>query len=197
MSDIILSNESSPGKLSYEDLMAELIRRQGERMKKYEEKVDDLQRQQRETTVGIKQEIQSVRDSLDQKYEKDFFIDKRVYSDEYMNKTNLGQEFNPKISAIRMTKLLKWGRVLQRESGEPFSPFFKGKEPIVIRKKFVTTSGYEDFHTYFHAARLWKLVLKRLSDAEYKEDFMNCKTTDEIHDFIDELYREIESPYAV
>lgn len=188
MSDLILSqpdksNSELASKLSLQELLIELNRRTAQEVIEAKEEA----KRAAKLSVENADEITSLREDLKKNYEKQSYIKDRVYSNEYVNRTNLGKNNNPKISGRMMTMLMRWAGIIQQYSGEPYAQFFEGVNPICIREKFILDNGYEDFKIHFHQERTWKRIHSELDKSGLVEEFYQCKSYDEMKEFIQEL----------
>lgn len=154
---------------------------------------ESLQRQEileanmQKTENILREEIEQAKTEAIKAAEKVSFINSRVYSGEFLRRNQLGKLNNPVVSSQSMTKLLKFAQILMR-NGQPYIHMFNGSEPICHNKEVNNQqNGYNGIEFMFHKSRTWKIVYDALRMHSLYEDFLLCKTTDELKEFIDNL----------
>lgn len=136
--------------------------------------------------------ISEIEEATKQIADKSSFVNKRVYGDDFVNVSLLGQDCDPIISNQRMNKLLVIvGINMKVAPSKPRQELYKGKDPIVQRRKVTFSNNGEDFQPLYHRERIWIVIKNRLDKMGFLNTFMSCKTKDEMDKFIDGLYNGV------
>lgn len=149
--------------------------------------LQDQVSQMHENQIKLQESLIQTQNNLIDYTQATGHIKKLVYSEDYVNKTNLGKNYRLKISPQRMSKLLKYCGIEQMNSKEPYAVYLQGVEPLVVREKFITENGYEDYKIHYHQVRTWDKIYKQLQNDGIYDDFVNCVGTKELNSFIDDL----------
>lgn len=149
--------------------------------------LQDQVSQMHENQIKLQESLIQTQNSLIDYTQATGHVKRLSHSDEYVNKTNLGKNYRLKISPQRISKLLKYCGIEQQNSKEPYSNYLQGNEPLVVREKFTTDRGYEDYLIRYHQERTWSKIYKQLQSDEIYNDFMSCVTVNELNSFIDDL----------
>lgn len=128
---------------------------------------------------------------LEDKEEKDSTVRLDQTGMRYYTRTTIGNTFIPSISNQRMSKLLKIVGVISPKHGTPYAPCRQGEEPLVKGIKKASDSA-EWTVWMFHEKKLKARINAWLKKNGGHHAFYSLQTTDEIHTFIDNLYKTME-----
>jgi hypothetical protein len=125
-------------------------------------------------------EIRQIKEDLIKQGDKNNYALAKV-NDYHLNLTGLGACHIPKIGSKSMGELLRKVGIARKDMGvtTPKSDYLTGKNELAISR---AVDGHLSYN--FHAKRTWKLIKSRLQTNNLLTDFENCKSTDDIHDFI-------------
>ena len=181
-------NSTEQLKVLSNNAIIELLSRYNDTIEAIAKEQENIKANQSKLEVDLREEIKQNNDSILKSAEKASFINSRVYSGEFLNRTQLGKLHNPIISSQSMTKLMKFASIIQATNGDPYTNMFYGSEPICQNKEVHNQrTGYNGIEFMFHKERTWKKIHNALERNSLYDEFLICKTTDELRKFIDDL----------
>ena len=155
---------------------------------------ESLQRQEileaniSKTANILREEIRQSEEKIIKTAEKATFRNSRVFSGIFLNRTNLGRMNDPQISNRSMTKLMRFAGMIYLNSSDPKMDLSYGKNPIIQQHEVVNEkTGYVGIDWLFHKERAWSRIIDALERAGVYEEYLACKTADELKNFIDNL----------
>lgn len=173
-------------------LLSLLVERNVTSVQQLKEKIEKTTEEQRRINKEIVNEINTVKNNLNNQSLKLFTIQSRINSQEYLTRTNLGAINNPPISRIRMTKLLKYAGIFYKNESRPYIQHTSGKTPLVQAYKIAKPDGSEYMDFKFHCEKTWSMIYKKMHEDGIFNDFQACISKEKIDSFIDRLVPDDE-----
>ena len=155
-------------------------------MKRTVADVEEFKAKTAETINTQQNEIEKVKNDLLRQNEKVFFIHSHSADEKYLTLRTLGQRNIPPI-ANKMTRLLQYAGILQKGKTIPYSNLLTGKEPISVTYKISNAQGYEGLGYKYFEAKTWEIAHKKLKKDNLFNDFMSCKTKEELDKYLGKL----------
>lgn len=179
-----------------EILLAEITKRNANKLELIAQELNRSLAEQREINATLRNQIEENKVDLTKQAEKLYIRTQRTNSQEYGNRTVLGRLHDPQISAVRMSKLLKYAGILRKMNNEPLLQYTQGKEPlvhVVVNNKSNETGEQHQYVEYrFHIEKTWNIIRDRLTKDGLLIKYLNCKTKEESDSFIDRLVPDDE-----
>jgi len=144
-----------------------------------DKRMNDLETQINDVTDNIEQDLNNL-------INKTIKIHTDSADDKYYTRRNLGKMCNPVIKN-KMTNLLRWAGIIQKNQNIPYDKYLNGKEPLAITYKITNANGYENIDYKYHFKKSWEIINEKLNNYGIYNQFYACKSRTEINSYIDKI----------